>query len=105
MNFKRSFECPTGWCDCDSCKDNKGQEENGTIICGRRPKQFKCVCGCQEFVLVKRAYTRVDFSQEGTVKGHPLLHNAGGRFEHFACLYCFTVVPDEQAQEMLKEVL
>jgi len=105
MNFRRDFECPTGWCDCDSCKDKKGQEKDGTVICGRRPKQFSCACGSKLFVLVKSSGTLVDFAREGAIEGHPHLSNIGEKSYLFKCDKCGTRVPDEQAKEMLKEVM
>lgn len=105
MSFKRDFECPTGWCDCDSCKDMKEQEEDGTVICGRRPKQFGCTCGCQKFILVKTSGTLVDFAREGAVEGHPYLSNIGGESYLFKCDGCGITVHGEQAKEMLKEVI
>lgn len=108
MGFRRDFECPTGWCDCDSCKDRKGEEEDGTVICGRRPKQFKCPnCGCQNFTLAQRTLMEVDFSREGAIEGHPFLGTRSrveGEFD-FVCFDCCETVPDEQAKEMLKEVI
>lgn len=102
----RDFECPTGWSDCDSCQHLKGQEEDGTVICSRRPKQFGCPqCGSKQFVLVRNSGTLVDFSREGAVEGHPFLKNVGEESCLFKCDRCGTTVPDEQAQEMLKEVI
>lgn len=105
MGFKRDFECPTGWSDCDSCESQKGQDCEGTVVCGRRPKQFSCMCGCKNFTLHRRRMTEVDFSQEGAIAGHPFLRNAGERFESFICFDCGAEVPDKQAQAMLKEVI
>jgi len=106
MSFKRDFECPTGWCDCDTCADKQGQEEDGTVICGHRPKQFKCPdCGCQNFTLVMRKLSEVDFLHEGAIKGHPFLRNVSEVFESFICFDCGETVPGEQAKEMFKEVI
>lgn len=102
--FKRDFECPTGWCDCDSCKDKKGQEENGTVICGRRPKQFSCMCGSRRFILVRNTSTLVDFEKEGAIEGHPHLSNIGEESYLFKCDACGATVPSKQAKEMLEEV-
>lgn len=106
MSFKRDFECPTGWCECDTCKDKQGLEKDGTVICGRRPKQLKCPqCGCWRLILVRCSGTLVDFSKEGAIEGHPFLENIGEESYLFKCDGCGTRVPDEQAQEMLKEVI
>lgn len=105
MSFKRDFECPTGWSDCDSCKDKTGQEEDGTVICGRRPKQFSCMCGCKNFTLHRRTMVEVDFSQEGAIEGHPFIGSVSSKFESFLCFACGAEVPDKQAQEMIKEVV
>lgn len=106
MSFKREFECPTGWCDCDRCATMKGLEDDGTVICGRRPKQFKCPeCGSQNFTLARRVLTEVDFSCEGAVEGHPFLRNVSKVFDGFVCSGCGEDVPEEQAQEMFQEVM
>ena len=105
MNFKRDFECPTGWSDCDSCGDRIRQDCEDVVVCGRRPKQFSCVCGSRNFTLHWKTMTEVDFSQEGAVEGHPFLRNVEERFDSFICFECGEEVPEEQAQEMLKEVL
>lgn len=68
-------------------------------------KVFSCVCGSKQFTLVKRTYTVVDFSQEGAVEGHPFIRSSGELFNNFLCYECGAEVPDEQAQEMFKEVV
>lgn len=68
-------------------------------------KEFSCfICGGKEFTLIKRTYTKVDFSQEGVIEGHPFIRNAGEQFDSIICFNCCEIVPDEQAQEMLKEI-
>ncbi len=101
----RNFECPTGWSDCDSCEDKTGQEESGLVVCGRRPKQFSCVCGFSQFILIERRYTGVDFSQEGAIEGHPYIQDSRNIFDSFVCSKCGEKVPDREAQEMRKEVI
>ena len=68
-------------------------------------KEFSCMCGSKQFTLVKRTYTEVDFSQEGAIEGLPFLRNAGERFNSFICFNCGKAVPDEQAREVLREVI
>jgi len=68
-------------------------------------KEFSCICGCKQFTLVKRKYTEVDFSQEGAIEGHPFIRNAGELFDSLLCFECGEAVSDEQAQEMLKEII
>lgn len=71
----------------------------------RPMKVFSCMCGSKRFVLVRNSGTLVDFGKEGAVEGHPHLENIGEESCLFKCDGCGTRVPDEQAQEMLKEVL
>lgn len=68
-------------------------------------REFNCTCGSKQFTLVRRTYTEVDFSQEGAIEGHPFIRSAGELFDGFVCYECGAVVPDDQAQEMLKEVI
>lgn len=69
-------------------------------------KQFSCPkCGSKEFTLVRRQLTAVDFSQEGAIEGHPFLRQSSNQFECFLCADCGEEVPEEQAQEMLIEVV
>lgn len=108
MSFKREFECPTGWCDCSTCVSMKGQEEDGTVICGHMPKQFTCPqkgCDSKQFVLSAIAQTLVDFSQEGAVEGHPKLERLSTTPSAVFCSICQKRVTLDMAQEMLKEIV
>lgn len=70
--------------------------------------KFSCPkpgCGCSRFTLVRRTFADVDFSQEGAIEGHPLISDAGNRFDSFLCYECGEEVPTEQAEKMLKEVI
>lgn len=68
-------------------------------------KQFSCACGCKHFRLINHTLTLVDFSREGAIEGHPHIRNAGTRFVSLTCTNCGATVPDEQAQEMLVEII
>ena len=76
-------------------------------------KKFQCPeCSCQLFALVSETVVGVDFSREGAIEGHPFISNrhlfvsrTSGHFKLFVCTGCNKAVPDEQAQEMIKEVI